>query len=87
MPDRETRKTLFVAMVERLTAARLADRTRKHTSCVNQAVGPAALARMFRSERLPVNDMELEAFAARLTDWALGLSPAENCPYAPDDLM
>lgn len=80
------RKTRFVALVERITAERLAEMARRHTSCVAPGLGPVLLARRLRPERLP-DDAALETFAIELTDWALGLSPGAARPYDDDDLI
>jgi hypothetical protein len=83
--DAAERKTRFLSLVERVTADRLAEQTRRHTSCVAPGLGPVLLARRFRPERLP-DGTELEALAVELTEWALGLRPGAPPPYREDDL-
>lgn len=81
----EQRKQAFVAAVTRATQARLEDRARRHASCVAPGLGPPTLARRLRADRLPEGP-ELDAFADRLVDWALGLVPAAERPFVDDDL-
>ena len=79
------RKRRFVELVEDATARRLSEMQRRHSSCVALGLGPVALARTFRPERLPSGD-DLATLALELVDWALGLSPPEPRPYVAEDV-
>lgn len=81
----DERKRALLARVESATQERLSAQARRHACCVAPGLGPVALAKKLRAERLP-DEPELSVFAERLVDWALGLSPGAPRPYADADL-
>lgn len=80
-----TRKERFVELVEQTTQAELERLPKKHAACVAPGLGPVALARLWREDRLP-EPPALDELARRLVVWALGLDPEAQRPYTSDDI-
>jgi hypothetical protein len=81
----DQKKRELVRHVARLTELRLAEQQRKHQCSISPSLGPMVVAQRLRAERLPDGD-QLEALAARLVDWALGLAPGAARPFSDADL-
>jgi len=86
MSNLDLRKERFVALVEAFTHQLLAAQPRRHASCVAPALGPSALARAFRPDRLPTDERDLTELAERLARWTLGLAPDAERPYSDADI-
>ncbi len=83
------RKRIFIDRVRQLTEARTREMDRRHTSCVSVDTGPRAVAELFRADRVPATEPEIEKLAAAIVDWLLPLdrdAATTPQPYRDDDL-
>ncbi len=85
----QDRKGRLIERVGALTLIRTREMTRKHNCCISTDAGVRAIAALFKPERVPESDAEIEKLAQALVDWAIPLDrdlPAPPRPYRDDDL-